>query len=468
MCKARTSHEIELNTTTVVHLKKESPHDRLGLSFAPDTADAPARVVQITAIQPNGKAMDAGLLLGDIVLSINGKPPQSSLEAAKLLRDSCGDIWLCIERPEPPNEAGDGVGEREGDGESEEDVLETARQDLEDLDFLLGRLKEHEGNLIVRHDETAMQLEAAMKGAEAEPPALLEEEMHNSEKVAAYMVAMGAYSTRQKLQLMEHAETVEANQVLSRQLSEVAQIKRWLEDTAAWLTAEMEVFAEQAEEGDVPPMLSEEDIEYMELVDEQLCELLDGPLEGEGEAAEGEEGGEVDLRLLEQQPPPPGSPTAAPLTAAASGELADSRGSAPAGAVEPADKPRTAHTVKRSSSFSRPKGEKLAQKIDDPVSTASVKRSNSFSRRGKGSAAQPQGGDARSPVSAKCVARTASFSLRSPGAGASRKTFGEDVMDGTRRAGLIAQRLQRARRGRADTGVDVDENDEVGCLVHPL
>merc|ERR1719230_690729 len=95
------------------------------------------------------------------------------------------------------------------------------------------------------------------------------------------MMEMGAFSARQKLQLEFHAETVDENQTLSRQLSEVAQIKRWLEDTAAWLLAEMECFDEQAEEGDVPPMLSEEDIEYMELVDVQLCELLDRPQEGE-------------------------------------------------------------------------------------------------------------------------------------------------------------------------------------------
>lgn len=140
--------------------------------------------------------------------------------------------------------------------------------------------------------------------------------------------------------------------------------------------------------------------------------------------------------------------------------------------------------VKRSASFSRPKGDKLAQKIDDSTTAekVAVKRSNSFGRRGaaKPAAAKPAAApqpevkpEDASPAAAPRVGRSSSFARRGAGAVKRSSSFSkrgagllsDDVTDGGRRANLIAQRLQRAR---SSSGQPPEENDEVGCQVHPI
>ncbi|KAL3893439.1 MAG: hypothetical protein SGPRY_014234, partial [Prymnesium sp.] len=367
------------------------------------------------------------------LLAINGVAPQSCLEAAQMLREGIGEMRLCVQRGGDPigkakekaGGGGGGAGVAE-EGEGVEDALSTAVGDLEDLSFLCSRLAAHEAQLTARQELTAMALERAMASVGAQPPPLSEEEMADGVRVEEYMVQMGRHSAMQRLQLSRHAPTVEENQLLSRQLCEVAQIKRWLDETAVWLRAEMEVWLEGGdEEESAPPMLSEEDIAYMELVDEQLCELLDEPHnspEETGEERTGEATGEDGRgeEMWKERESPPGLE-----------EVRDA-------AALPLD------VANRSDCYSRPSGDMPAHKAPGPI-----KRSSSFSRRGKPSAA-PEGQGAGG-----VVARSSSFALRKP--------LGLDA--GTREH-LIAQRLERARRNKG--GEAESEDDEVGCQVHPI
>jgi len=445
MCRSRdTTEQGSVATTTVVHLHKGEPTDRLGLSFAPDE-DVPKGMIVIKALNPQGAASQSGLLLEDRVLSINGAPLSSSLEAAKMLRDSTGDIWMAVERGLGAPEAQGGADE-EGEGEP----LDTARQDIADLDFLQERLKQHEGNLLQRQEETAAELERLMRACEP-PPMPTDAEMLDQDKVAEYMMQMGAYSAKQQMQLEDHGALVEENQVISRQLSEVAQIKRWMQDTAQWLQGEIECYEEGHEEGDAPPMLSEEDIEYMELVDEQLYELLDGGEEGE-EGEEAEAGAETGTEAREQ----------------ATG-AEDERAAEPAPPPEPpkqAEEPEVAQPVsamvRRSNSFSRRKGVKpttaAEEGTEEKAKAAAVARSSSFGRRG-GANAEGAAKTAGEEPSKSGVRRANSFSRR--------KNLGNDVMDSDRRERLIAQRLQRARKSSL-TSLSSDDGDEVGAQIHPI
>ena len=82
----------------MVHLRKRFADERLGISFAPMDCGNDA-VVHVTALHPLGEAFAAGMRLTDRVLSINGEPVKSALDAARSLREVVGDLCLCIERP---------------------------------------------------------------------------------------------------------------------------------------------------------------------------------------------------------------------------------------------------------------------------------------------------------------------------------------------------------------------------------
>jgi hypothetical protein len=418
----------------------------------------------------------SGLQLEDKLLSINGTPLGSSLEAAKVLRESTGDIWLCVERSlSEPQEPG-----AETENGEAEDVLDTARQDIADLDFLQDRLKTHEDNLLQRQEETAGELERVMR--ECEPPTQLSDaEMMDSEKVSEFMMLMGAYSAKQQMGLEDHAKVVEENQMLSRQLSEVAQIKRWMQDTAQWLASEIDCFEEGHESGESPPMLSEEDIEYMELVDEQLYELL----EAGGE--EGEEQDEADEQATEEHATGvevEAAPVADPPPSAEEVQLAQ-----PAQPVSAA--------VRRSNSFSRRAGANakasaaqeatkasvvLEEETDKSVAPATVRRSNSFSRRkGVAEAKATSEAVANAETAAKPASgeQPAKAGVRRANSFSRRKNLGADVMDEARRDRLIAQRLGRARKSSTSliktessaslikTGSE-DDSDEIGVQIHPM
>ena len=78
------------------------------------------------------------------------------------------------------------------------------------------------------HPERDCALKSAGNDDAPQPP----DEMDDPEKVAAFMQAMGMFAAKQKLQLENHQKVVEENQLASRHLAEVSQIKRWLEQHA--------------------------------------------------------------------------------------------------------------------------------------------------------------------------------------------------------------------------------------------
>lgn len=102
MCRARSKspqgkENASSATLEVIHLHKGGPNVRVGVSFAPDRGDASGEA-RVTALHPDGHAILSGLLRGDRLVSINGTALQTSLEAARFLRESSGDLWLCVER----------------------------------------------------------------------------------------------------------------------------------------------------------------------------------------------------------------------------------------------------------------------------------------------------------------------------------------------------------------------------------
>ena len=76
-----------------VKIHKVEAGQRIGISFEnADSFAGPGALVR--AIHPYGLATQAGLLVGDVVLSINGVAVSSPLMAAAALRDASGDIWV--------------------------------------------------------------------------------------------------------------------------------------------------------------------------------------------------------------------------------------------------------------------------------------------------------------------------------------------------------------------------------------
>mmetsp|Transcript_26981 Transcript_26981/g.60958 ORF Transcript_26981/g.60958 Transcript_26981/m.60958 type:complete len:287 (-) Transcript_26981:450-1310(-) len=75
---------------------KSGASDRIGVSFDPAAVELPG--VRISYIDEEGQAARAGLLKWDKVLSLNGFPLECPLEAAQVLRDSQGELLICVER----------------------------------------------------------------------------------------------------------------------------------------------------------------------------------------------------------------------------------------------------------------------------------------------------------------------------------------------------------------------------------
>ena len=77
------------------------PHGA-GVSFEQDEEGANterAFGAKVRALHPYGLATRAGLQVGDLVLTINGRGVNTSLLAAGALRDAIGDVWLGVYRP---------------------------------------------------------------------------------------------------------------------------------------------------------------------------------------------------------------------------------------------------------------------------------------------------------------------------------------------------------------------------------
>ena len=80
--------------STNVCVYKASPDAKLGLSFHADEE----REVRVRTIHPGSLAERCGLLPEDTVCSINGTPCKEALGAARMLRESTGELWLTVER----------------------------------------------------------------------------------------------------------------------------------------------------------------------------------------------------------------------------------------------------------------------------------------------------------------------------------------------------------------------------------
>ena len=92
-----------------VKIHKADPSIRIGISFEKEEY-WPHEGALVRDIHPYGLATQAGLKVGDVVLSINRVKIDAPLVAASILRDSEGDIWLTVMRRDMPcfDEAIDG------------------------------------------------------------------------------------------------------------------------------------------------------------------------------------------------------------------------------------------------------------------------------------------------------------------------------------------------------------------------
>ena len=84
-----------------IKMHKPDVNQRIGVSFEKDderALDRPWVGASVRALHPYGIAVNAGLREGDTVLSVDGTTVNSSLVAAKMLREAEGDIWLSVLR----------------------------------------------------------------------------------------------------------------------------------------------------------------------------------------------------------------------------------------------------------------------------------------------------------------------------------------------------------------------------------
>ena len=89
-----------------LHLFKPSQDQRIGVSFIKDEDEAegfgwsaPKIGALVRALHPYGIATNAGLRVGDRVLTINGEAVNTSLAAAAALRDAEGNVAITVRRP---------------------------------------------------------------------------------------------------------------------------------------------------------------------------------------------------------------------------------------------------------------------------------------------------------------------------------------------------------------------------------
>jgi len=108
-----------------------------------------------------------------------------------------------------------------------------------EIEGLIEELEVREQEVAAKQEQTAAQLEAAMKkgGGEDAPPAMpSDKDMADPKKMQDYMLEMGVYSARQQLRIQAMEETVSANQSASQELNDLNSEKRKLQNLADKLT----------------------------------------------------------------------------------------------------------------------------------------------------------------------------------------------------------------------------------------
>jgi hypothetical protein len=89
---------IELNSVTrQCTLTRSSASTKLGVNFGQAEASSGPLGVECTTLIPDGIAAQAGMMVGDMLVSINGKVCQTLQEANKLFSGATGDIRLVLQ-----------------------------------------------------------------------------------------------------------------------------------------------------------------------------------------------------------------------------------------------------------------------------------------------------------------------------------------------------------------------------------
>ena len=160
------SRQLGERMTIVVH--KADPALRVGVSFTPDDDLLPDAIgATVSGLHPYGIATKAGLRAGDIVLTINGRPPCSSLDAAQMLRTGTGDVWLAIARPDSGREELYDLtadpGENNSLAETHPAILQRGRDLLAAHRTKVSRLGSTSTNSTESPDEMSPEVEAQLR-----------------------------------------------------------------------------------------------------------------------------------------------------------------------------------------------------------------------------------------------------------------------------------------------------------------
>ena len=215
-----------------MRLHKHLAQDKIGISLMPGTGT----VVEVRDVVMDGPAELAGIRAGDVIWLLNGEPCVDALEAARVLRESKGTLTLYLERYTPDAAIADR--EHYGGGTDATDLDDSA-SDADDqetwewdeyLEWMIARIEEREKELRACQCHTADVL-ASSVGTLTEPAPPSEESMADPMQMEAYMEALASFQQQQQKQLVlmdveaeENREATAALALLACRRAELEQI----------------------------------------------------------------------------------------------------------------------------------------------------------------------------------------------------------------------------------------------------
>ena len=107
LAAAAMSKRLVYGELKVLRLVKPDKSVRIGISFERDEdrqVFGGSMGAVVKSVNPQGLAAKSGLGPGDIVHSINDIAIDNSLNAAALLRDSSGEVWISVQQPRKPGD----------------------------------------------------------------------------------------------------------------------------------------------------------------------------------------------------------------------------------------------------------------------------------------------------------------------------------------------------------------------------